>query len=314
LVVSREAIRNEPDSWQRSPALEGEPVPVAIAIAILVLGSIAFHLLSPWWQTPIATNWSSIDSALHITLVICAIAFVSLNLFMAYTLVRFRHRPGSRAHYEPENSSLEKRLTIWTAIGIAGMLAPGLVAWAKYVTVPPDAAIVEAVGQQWQWAFRFPGRDGVLGTAAVKFMTPDNPLGLNPLNPFGRDDILVETSELHLPVGQPVKMVLRSKDVLHDFYVPEFRSRMDLVPGIVTYFWMTPLVKGKYEILCAELCGVGHYQMRGTVIVESRKDFDVWLSRQTTFAQMMAQASPAAVSALYARANACVAPAVCGLR
>ena len=283
-------------------------MPVAIAIAALVLGSIAFHLLSPWWQTPIASNWGSIDSALAITLWICAIAFVSLNLFMAYALMRFHHKPGNRAHYEPENASLEKRLTFWTAIGIAGMLAPGLAAWSKYVTVPKDAAIVEAVGQQWQWSFRLPGPDGVLGTAAVKHMTPDNPFGLNPLDPFGRDDLLVEGNELHLPVGKPVKMVLRSKDVLHDFYVPEFRAKMDLVPGIVTYFWMTPTVPGKYEILCAELCGVGHHEMRGTVIVGPRKQFAAWLSRQSSFGQMMAQASPASLTALLANANGCIAP------
>src|SRR6516164_7069456 len=107
------------------------PMAVAIVIAALVLGSIAFHLLSPWWQTPIASNWGSIDSALHITLLICAVAFIALNLFLAYALMRYRHRPGNTAHYEPENASLEKRLTFWTAIGIAGMLAPGLIAWGK---------------------------------------------------------------------------------------------------------------------------------------------------------------------------------------
>ncbi len=283
---------------------------VAIVIAALVLGSIAFHLFSPWWQTPIASNWGSIDSALSITLWICAIAFVALNLFMAYALMRFHHKPGNRAHYEPENALLEKRLTFWTAIGIVGMLAPGLVAWSQYVTVPKDAAIVEAIGQQWQWTFRFPGADRVLGTAAVQHMTPDNPFGLDLRDPFGRDDILVESNELHLPVGQPVKMVLRSKDVLHDFYVPEFRAKMDLVPGIVTYFWMTPTRKGKYDILCAELCGVGHHEMRGTVIVEPRKDFEAWLSQQMSFEQMMAQAGSAQISAppASAHANADMAP------
>ncbi|HTH28557.1 MAG TPA: cytochrome c oxidase subunit II [Sphingobium sp.] len=284
-------------------------MPVAIAIAALVLGSIAFHLLSPWWQTPLASNWGSIDSALDITLWICAVAFVGLNLFMAYALLRYRHRPGNTAHYEPENARLERRLTFWTAIGIAGMLAPGLAAWSKYVTVPKDAALVEAVGQQWQWSFRFPGADGVLGTAAVKHMTPDNPFGINPLDPFGRDDLLVESNELHLPVGRPVKVVLRSKDVLHDFYVPEFRAKMDLVPGIVTYFWLTPTVKGRFEILCAELCGVGHHEMRGSVVVEPRRDFDAWLARQTSFGQVMAAAGPASLAALLANTNGCIAPA-----
>ena len=87
----------------------------------------------------------------------------------------------------------------------------------------------------------------MLGTAAVAHVTPDNPFGLNPRDPYGRDDILVETNELHLPLGRPVKMVLRSKDVLHDFYVPQFRAKMDLVPGIVTYFWLTPTVAGNYR-------------------------------------------------------------------
>ena len=263
---------------------------VAVAIALLVLGTIAFHLFSPWWLTPRASNWGSIDDALIITLYICAIAFVALNLFLAYTLLRYRHRTGASAHYEPENSKLERRLTIWTGLGIAGMLAPGLIAWNEYVTVPKDAAVIEATGQQWQWGFRFPGADGVLGTAAVAHISADNPFGINPRDPYGRDDIVVETNELHMPIGKPVKMVLRSKDVLHDFYVPQFRAKMDLVPGIVTYFWLTPTRTGSFEILCAELCGVGHHMMRGTVVVEPQKKFDEWMAQQMTFGQLLAEA------------------------
>ena len=264
---------------------------VAIVIAALVLGSLLFHWLSPWWLTPIASNWGSIDTALIITMWICAVAFVALNLFMAYLIWRYRHRPGNRAHYEPENSRLEKRLTFWTAIGIAGMLAPGLIAWNQYVTVPADAAVVEANGEQWRWSFRLPGRDGVLGTAEPGRITSDNAFGLNPKDPYGRDDLIVDTAELHLPVNRPVKMVLRSKDVLHDFYVPEFRAKMDLVPGIVTYFWLTPTQKGTYDILCAELCGTGHSQMRGTVVVEDEASYRKWLSEQMTFGQMLAESA-----------------------
>lgn len=281
---------------------------VAIAISLLVVGSILFHLLSPWWQTPIASNWGSIDSALNITLWICGGVFVALNLFLAHALVRYRARPGHKAHYEPENPSLEKRLTFATGVGIVAMLAPGLSAWDKYVTVPEDAAMVEAVGQQWQWSFRFPGKDGVLGAAAVKHITPENQLGLDPLDPFGRDDIIVEGNELHLPVDKPVKVILRSKDVLHDFYVPEFRAKMDLVPGITTYFWLTPTARGQYGILCAELCGVGHHEMRGTVVVDSATDFDKWLLQQQNFEQQLAQASHDALAALFATSNVCTSP------
>lgn len=278
-------------------------MPIAITIAALVIVAIVFHLASPWWQTPIASNWGSIDTALNITLWICGAAFVVLNLFLAYCIFRFRHRPAHRAHYEPENPRLEKQLTFWTAIGIVGMLAPGLAAWSKYVTIPDDVAIVEAVGQQWNWSFRYPGPDNVLGTAAVKHMTPENPMGIDPSDPYGHDDIVVEFGEMHLPIDRPVKINLRSKDVLHDFYVPEFRAKMDLVPGIVTYFWMTPTREGPFDILCAELCGVGHHEMRGTVIVQSGEDFDRWLAQQESFGNQLARAGQNVQSGQFAIAD-----------
>ena len=169
-------------------------------------------------------------------------------------------------------------------MGIALLLTPGLYAWAQFVNIPGNASVVEAVGQQWQWSFRFPGKDGVLGTVDVKYISDNNPLGVNPDDPYGRDDVLIEDSTVHIPVGKPIKMVLRSKDVLHDFFVPQFRARMNLVPGSVTYFWFTPTKIGEYEILCAQLCGVGHYVMRGTVIVDDQSTFDAWLKKQRTFA------------------------------
>jgi cytochrome c oxidase subunit 2 len=265
-------------------------VAVAIAIALLVLLSIAFQLFSPWWLTERASNWGSIDNALDITMWICGIVFIALNLFMAWTIVRYRHKAGNRAHYEPENASLEKRLTFWTGVGIAGMLAPGLIAWNEFVNVPKEATVVEATGQQWQWGFRFPGNDGVLGTASTRNITAENPFGLSTRDPYAKDDILIDSGDLHLPIGKPVKLVLRSKDVLHDFYVPQFRAKMDLVPGIVTYFWMTPTRTGTFEILCAELCGIGHHMMRGTVVVDDDAAFKTWLAGQSTYAQLIAQA------------------------
>lgn len=270
---------------------------IAIVIAVLVLFSIAFQLLTPWWLTPLASNWTSIDNALHITLWVCGVAFVVLNLFLAYSIYRYRHRQGHRAHYDPESVTLERRLTIWTAVGIAALLAPGLIAWKEFVTVPKNAMVFEAVGQQWQWSFRFPGKDGVLGTVGARHISPDNPFGLSLDDPFGRDDILVESNEVHLPRGRPIKAVLRSKDVLHDFFVPQIRAKMDMVPGMVTYFWFTPTRTGTFEILCVELCGVGHYTMRGTMVVDEEPAFAAWLSEQPTFAQLLAEAGPPAAGA-----------------
>ena len=143
------------------------------------------------------------------------------------------------------------------------MLIPGLFVWPQFVTVPSDAAEVEVVSQQWQWNFRLPGKDGKLGKSDTRNVTPENPLGLDANDPDGQDDVIVEAADLHLPIDKPVKMLLRSIDVLHDFYVPEFRAKMDMIPGSVTYYWFTPTRTGTFEVLCAELCGQGHAFMRG---------------------------------------------------
>lgn len=266
---------------------------VAIVLVLLIVGSVIFNFLSPWWFTPIASNWGTIDTTLIITFIITGIAFVAISLFMAYSIYRYHHKEGRVAHYEPENNKLEWWLTILTTIGVVAMLAPGLVVWNDYITVPEGADEVEAVGKQWQWSFRFPGEDGKMGTTDIKFVSFDNPFGINPDDPNGQDDVLISEPELHLPIDRPVKMLLRSFDVLHDFYVPQFRAKMDLVPGLVTYFWFIPTRTGKFDLLCAELCGVGHYTMRGHVVVDEAEDFDVWLSSKPTYAQFLAAATAA---------------------
>lgn len=283
---------------------------VAIAFVLLVVGSLLFHFLSPWYFTPIASNWGMIDDTVTITFWVTGFVFVAINLFMAYAVMRYRHRKGSRAHYEPENKKLEWWLTGVTTVGVAAMLAPGLFVWAKFVDVPEEAAVFEAVGQQWHWSYRFPGKDGVLGTIDARYVSDENPFGMNPDDPNGQDDILVMSPEVHLPIGQPVKVLLRSKDVLHNFTVPQFRAKMDLVPGLVTYFWFTPTRTGKLDLLCMELCGIGHYAMRGSVVVTEADAFQSWLSTHPTYAQTAARAAGdvAAGKQLYAACGACHGP------
>jgi cytochrome c oxidase subunit 2 len=261
---------------------------VVVVLVVLVVGSVVFHLLSPWWWTPIASNWSYIDTTIIITFWITGFVFVAVVGFMAYCVYRFRHRPGNRAAYEPENRKLEVWLASVTTVGVAAMLAPGLFVWNQFVTVPDGATEVEVVGQQWLWSFRLPGANAKLGTSETRAIGEGNALGVNTNDPNGLDDIIIEGGELHLPIGKPVKMLLRSVDVLHDFYVPEFRAKMDMVPGIVTYFWFTPTRTGTFEILCAELCGTGHPQMRGTVVVDTEADYQAWLLEQQTFTQLLA--------------------------
>ncbi|MGO4711996.1 cytochrome c oxidase subunit II [Bradyrhizobium sp. 2TAF24] len=264
-------------------------MPVALVLLLVAIASVVFHFLSPWWWTPIASNWQYIDHTIIVTFWITGIVFVAVIGFMAYCVFRFRHREGQRAAYEPENNKLESWLTIGTAIGVAAMLAPGLVVWHQFVTVPEEATDVEVMAQQWRWSYRLPGKDGRLGTTNARNISADNPLGLNQDDPNGKDDIIIDGGDLHLPVGKPVKVLLRSIDVLHDFYVPEFRAKMDMVPGSVTYFWLTPTRTGTFEVLCAELCGLAHAQMRGTVIVQEQGEYHAWLEQQRTFAELSGQ-------------------------
>ena len=282
----------------------------AIALIVLIAGSVLFHILSPWYLTPLASNWSMVDFTIDVTFWVTGTVFVAVNSFMAYCIIKFRYREDRRAEYQPENKKLELWLTGITSVGVAAMLGPGLWVWSEFVTVPDNADEIEAIGQQWHWSFRLPGEDGKFGAVDAALITDANPFGMDPEDPQGRDDRLIESNRLHLPVGRPVKINLRSKDVLHNFTVPQFRVKMDLVPGLVSYLWLTPTRIGEFEILCEELCGIGHFAMRGEVIVDGQEDYDAWYDAQPTYAEVAArpQGNPAVGQALYALCSACHGP------
>ncbi len=261
---------------------------MAIMLILLVIGTLVFHFITPaagWWFTDLASNWNQIDQTIDITFIVCGIVFVAVNLFMAYSVIKYRAKEGGRATYDPENKKLETWLTVLTSIGVAAMLTPGLFVWGEFVDVPDDAMEIEAVGQQWHWSYRLPGEDGEFGDTQIENITGDNPFGLDPEDPLGQDDVLVFSPELHLPLNVPVKVNLRSKDVLHNFTVTQFRVKMDLVPGMETFLWFTPTEPGYYEVLCEELCGIAHHTMRGAVVIDEQADYDAWLAAQPTFAE-----------------------------
>jgi cytochrome c oxidase subunit 2 len=265
---------------------------LAVVIFLLVIGSVIFHFASPWWFTDIAADWGLIDFTINVTFWVTGAVFIAVNLFLVYCVYKFRHKEGHKAVYEPENTTLEVILATVTATGVVLMLAPGLFVWATIVTVPEGAAEYEVLGQQWQWAFRYPGADGVLGVAETALVTETNPFGLNTEDPNGQDDILVAGPEMHLPVGQPVKALLRSNDTLHNYTIAQFRVKMDLVPGLISYIWFEPTKIGSYDILCEEHCGIGHFVMRGSVVIDTQADYDSWLAAQPTFAQTQSEAAP----------------------
>jgi cytochrome c oxidase subunit 2 len=280
---------------------------LAIVIVLLVIGSVAFHVLSPWWFTPIASNWKMMDDTVNLTFWVTGAVFVVINLFMAYAVIRYRHKKGRKAEYKPEDKKLEWWLTGVTTVGVAALLAPGLIVWGKFVTVPTNASVIEVVGQQWNWSYRYPGKDNTLGLADPNLISAENPFGIDPSDPHGRDDVLVSSGEMHIPINKPVKILLRSRDVSHQFAVPEFRVKMDMVPGTESYFWFTPIRVGSFGVLCEQLCGIAHFAMRGRVVVDEQAHYDAWLAAQSTSGSLNAIAAGdvTAGAAAFAVCSAC---------
>jgi cytochrome c oxidase subunit 2 len=255
----------------------------------VIIGSVLFHILTPWWWTDIASNWGAMDDTINLTFWIGGGVFILVCLFMVYCTFRFSYKEGRKVEYKPEDNKLEKILTVATTLGVAALLAPGLIVWNEFINTPKNALNIEVMAWQWGWQYRLPGEDGKLGTAQVVKISDENPFGINLDDPNGKDDILIQSDELHLKTNRPVQILLRSVDVLHNFYVPQFRSKMDAIPGIITYYWFEPNKVGEYEVLCAEYCGLGHYGMRAKVVVENKQNYENWLNEQETFSSLIAK-------------------------
>ena len=258
-----------------------------IFLAVIV-GSILFHVFTPWWWTDIASNWGAMDDTIVLTFWIGGGVFIAVCLFMIYCVFKFSYKEGRKVDYKPENNKLEIILTVATTLGVAALLAPGLIVWNQYINTPSNAIDIEVMARQWGWQYRLPGEDGKLGTSNMVNINDQNPFGINLDDQNGRDDILIQSDELHLKTNRPVKILLRSTDVLHNFYVPQFRAKMDAVPGLITYYWFEPNKEGDYEVLCAEYCGIGHYGMRAKVVVDNEENYEKWLEQQETFSDFIA--------------------------
>ena len=264
---------------------------VAIVFLLVLIGSVVFHILTPWWWTPVASNWGSIDDTIILTFWVTGFVFIAVGLFMVYCVWKFKYQKESRSEYKPEDSKLEFRLTLITTLGVAALLAPGLFVWNKYVTVPKDAYEIEVMAYQWGWGYRLPGKDGKLGKTDIKNINDKNPFGISQEDKNGNDDIIIANGALHLLKNKPVKVLLRSTDVLHNFYIPQFRAKMDMLPGSITYYWFEPTKVGTFEVLCAEFCGTGHYAMRGKVIVDEEINYNKWLAKQKSYEQTVSKPS-----------------------
>jgi cytochrome c oxidase subunit 2 len=232
-----------------------------------------------WWLPPTATlEGEAVDRLFYVTLIVTGIVFVLVHVLLAWFIWRGSRRAA--ADFLPEHRMLEYTYTLAPAAILLTLIAMGGAVWARvHAPAPPDALLVEVRAEQFGWVMRYPGPDGRFGRidpAAINIRT--NPLGLVAADPAAADDIVVR--ELHVVVNRPVQVRLRSKDVIHSFFIPQFRVKQDAVPGMTIPVAFTPTRTGRFELACAELCGVGHYIMRGIVVVESQQAFDAWLAAQ----------------------------------
>jgi cytochrome c oxidase subunit 2 len=225
-----------------------------------------------------------------------AALFVGWSAFFIYVLIRFRKGRQPRADHAGVRSGisthLEFSVVLIEAVLLLGFAIP---LWARRVNqFPPgkEALLVHVVAQQFSFNYHLPGPDGQFARRDVNLVSNSNPLGIDPNDPAGKDDI-VTTGELHVPVDRPVIAELSSKDVIHDFFVSDMRIAGDAIPGSLIPIWFTPVKTGTYEVICAQLCGLGHYGMKGTLVVDTPQDYQAWLKER---AELAGGAQPAAPS------------------
>ena len=211
------------------------------------------------------------------------VLFIGWGAFFVFVLVRFRAGANPKASYVGAKGKLAKSSEVAVAlIEVLLLVFYAIPAWAKRVTNFPggsDAVIVRVVGEQFAWNVQYPGKDGKFGRTDPTLVSSDNPLGLDRRDPDAKDDI-TEINNLNLPIDRPVLVHLTSKDVIHSFGVYELRVKQDAVPGLEMPVWFIPTKTGQWDIACSQLCGLGHYRMRGFVNVQSAADYDKWMADQ----------------------------------
>ena len=238
-----------------------------------------------WLGMPVeaSAHAGQIDTMIVLVHWLMLTLFVGWGAFLIYVLYRFRRGANPTASYIGAKGKPAKYVEMAVAlIEIVLLVAFAIPAWAARVTQFPaesEATVVHVVAEQFAWNIHYPGPDGKFGRTDVNLVSADNPLGLDRKDPNAKDDI-VAPNQLHLPVNRPVLVRLSSKDVIHSFGLYEMRVKQDAIPGMQIPVWFTPTRIGEYEIACSQLCGLGHYRMRGFVTVQSQADFQAWLADQ----------------------------------
>ncbi|HCY90423.1 MAG TPA: cytochrome C oxidase subunit II [Chitinophagaceae bacterium] len=271
-----------------------------LMMAFLVLGLIGAWYCNELYfgktlfpQGSASVEGEEIDQMLYITIAITGVVFLITQVLLFWFSYKYQESDTRKAFYFPHNNKLELLWTSVPAIFLTVLVVFGLRFWFKITDdAPKDSVVVEITGHQFAWDMRYPGKDGVLGKKNYKLYNKPNgnTLAVDFEDPDSWDDL--RATEMHLPVGKPVKLVIHAQDVIHDVGLPHFRLKMDAVPGIPTTIWFTPKYTTAemrqrtgnpnftYEISCDQMCGKGHFSMRGVIVVETEEEYKKWLADQ----------------------------------
>jgi cytochrome c oxidase subunit II len=284
-----------------------------LMIIFLVLGLIGVYWCNELFKGKILGKAASdhgekIDLMLNITIVMTGIVFLITQILLFWFAFKYQHSENRKGYYFPHNNKLELIWTVVPAIALTVLVGFGLMYWFQITgEAPKNAMQVEVTGKQFSWIFRYPGKDNVFGKKYYKNISDagNNSLGLLWDDPDTHDDIVVNNT-MYLVVNQPVKLIINSRDVIHDVGLAAFRMKMDAVPGTPTTMWFTPKYtteemkkmtgnpEFEYEISCDQLCGKSHYSMKGVIQVVSQEDFILWRAKQlSNYAQVMKDKMPA---------------------
>ncbi len=272
--------------------------------AFLLISFLILGLVGVWWcndlyygktlfpQGAASEMGQKIDLMLYITIGVTGVVFLITQVLLFWFAFKYQERDDRKAYYFPHNTKLELIWTTVPAIFLTILVVFGLKYWFKMTgEAPKDSVLVEVTGHQFGWEFRYPGSDNTLGRKNYILTKGANSLGVDFNDPASLDDIHV-AGTMHIPVNKPVKLVINAQDVIHDVGLSHFRLKMDAVPGIPTTMWFTPIYTTEemkvrsgnpnftYEISCDQMCGKGHFSMRGVIIVESEAEYKKWLSAQ----------------------------------
>jgi cytochrome c oxidase subunit II len=298
--------------------LQNNRINAFLFIVFLVLGLAAAYWCNELFYDktllgkPAASeHGEKIDTMMWLTLGITGFVFFLTQILLFWFSWKYQYTEKRKAFYYPHNNKLELLWTVVPALFLTVLVGFGLYYWFGITkAAPKDAQVVEITGKQFNWMVRYPGKDGVLGRKNYRLTDASNgnALGVDWEDAASHDDL--EATEVHLVVNKPVKFVINAQDVIHDVGLPHFRLKMDAVPGIPTTIWFTPKyttaemknITGNkdfvYEISCDQMCGSGHYSMKGIIVVETQEEYNAWIAeKKPQYVTVKEAAVPAAAPA-----------------